>query len=180
LLYLTLSGLVKAANVPAGPDAAVPTAGGDSVYVTNNSKGVYINGIKVVTPDVASSNGVIHVIGRVLLPPSGNIVQVAQSGTSLSYLVGVVLRASQGNSNVAQVLSGNGPYTVFAPVDDAFRAAGFSTINDINSTEPNTLASILTYHVIGGRIFSSDLTNGARCQLLMEELCQLGCLQEPL
>ena len=175
MLYHTLSGLVKAANVPAGPDAAVPTAGGDSVYVTNNSKGGYINGIKVVTPDVAASNGVIHVIGRVLLPPSGNIVQVAQSDTSISYLVAVVLRASRGNSNVAQVLSGNGPYTVFAPVnDDAFRAAGFPTINDINSTEPNTLASILTYHVIGSRIFSSDLTNGARCQLIMEELCQLG------
>lgn len=71
MLYHTLSGLVKAANVPAGPDAAMPTAGGDSVYVTNNSKGGYINGIKVVTPDVAASNGVIHVIGRVLLPPSG-------------------------------------------------------------------------------------------------------------
>jgi uncharacterized surface protein with fasciclin (FAS1) repeats len=91
LLYHTLSGLVKAANVPAGPDAAV--AGGDFVYVTNNSNGVYVNGIKVVTPDVAASNGVIRVIGRVLLPPSGNIVQAAQSGTSFSYLVTAVLRA---------------------------------------------------------------------------------------
>ena len=55
-----------------------------------------------------------------------------------------------------------GPFTVFAPTNNAFKDAGFATIDDINNADPNTLASILTYHVIAGRIFSSDLTNGAK------------------
>ncbi|MDQ2863714.1 MAG: fasciclin domain-containing protein [Bacteroidota bacterium] len=162
LLYHTLAAKVMAADVPAGPNAAVATAGGDSVYVTKNSKGVFVNGVPVVKADIAASNGVIHSIGGVLMPPPGNIVVVAQSDTSLSYLVAAVLRASQGTTNVAQVLSGNGPYTVFAPTNNAFRAAGFATVSAINSADPNTLAGILTYHVVAGRVFSSDLTDGAQ------------------
>lgn len=161
LLYHTLSGEVKAANVPAGPNAPVVSAEGDSLYLTNNSNGVFVNGLRVVTADISASNGVIHSLSSVLFPPVGNIVEVAQSDTTFSYLVAAVLRASQGATNVAGVLTGAGPYTVFAPTNNAFRAAGFATIADINNADPNVLASILTYHVIAGRIFSSDLTNGA-------------------
>ncbi|MEO8765819.1 MAG: fasciclin domain-containing protein [Ginsengibacter sp.] len=162
LLYHTLAAKVGSADVPAGPNAAVVTANGDSVYVTRNGSGVFINGLPVVKADVAASNGVIHVIGRVLFPPVGNIVEVAQSDTTFSYLVAAVLRASTGSTNVAGVLTGNGPYTVFAPTNEAFRDAGFETINDINAADPNTLAGILTYHVVAGRVFSSDLADGVQ------------------
>ncbi len=162
LLYHTIASSIKSTEVPAGPNAPISTVSGAQAYVTRNSNGVFINGISVVKADVAASNGVIHVIGRVLLPPAGNIVQIAQSDTIFSYLVAAVLRASQGSTNVAQVLSGNGPFTVFAPVNNAFRNAGFATINDINNADPNMLASILTYHVIAGRIFSSDLSDGTQ------------------
>jgi uncharacterized surface protein with fasciclin (FAS1) repeats len=162
LLYHTLAAKVTSSNVPAGPNAAVATAGSDSIDVTKNSKGVFVNGVPVVKADIAASNGVIHSLGSVLMPPAGNIVEVAQADTTFSYLVAAVLRASQGTTKVAQVLAGVGPYTVFAPTNNAFRAAGFATVAAINSADPNTLASILTYHVISGRIFSSDLTDGAQ------------------
>lgn len=162
LLYHTLPATVKAADVPAGPNAVVTTAGGDAVYVTSNSKGVFVNGVPVVKADIAASNGVIHSLGGVLMPPAGNIVEVAQADTTFSYLVAAVLRAGQGTTNVAQVLTGAGPYTVFAPTNNAFRAAGFATIADINNADPNTLAGILTYHVVSGRVFSSDLTDGVQ------------------
>ena len=110
LLYHTLTALVKSSDVPAGPNAPVATAGGDSVYVTHNSNGVFINGVPVVTADISASNGVIHNIARVLLPPVGNIVEAAQADTNFSYLVAAVLRASQGTTNVADVLSGTGPF----------------------------------------------------------------------
>jgi len=70
------------------------------------------------------------------------------------------LKASQGATNVVGVLSGAGPFTVFAPTNQAFIKAGFADANAINAADPNALTSILTYHVIAGRIFSSDLTNG--------------------
>jgi len=162
LLYHTLGSKVLAASVPAGPNAKVVTAGGDSIFVTNNVSGVFVNGIKVTQADILASNGVIHTIGKVLLPPVGNIVQVASSDTTFSFLVAAVVRASTGSTNVAAVLSSGGIFTVFTPTNNAFRAAGFATIDAINAADPATLTTILTYHVIPGRVFSSDLTEGAQ------------------
>ena len=162
LLYHTIGSKIVAADVPAGPNAKVATAGGKDIFVTKNASGVFVNGVPVIKADIMASNGVIHAINKVLMPPAGNIVEAAQANPNFSYLVAAVLRASQGSTNVAEVLSGAGPFTVFAPTNDAFKAAGFATIADINKAEPNTLTSILTYHVIAGRVFSSDLTNGAQ------------------
>lgn len=161
LLYHVLPAKVMAANVPAGPNAKVVTAGGDSVFVTRNASGVFINGIDVTKADMEASNGVIHLISKVLMPPTGNIVEVAQSNQDLSFLVAAVIRASTGKTNVAQILSSGGPFTVFAPTNNAFKDAGFATIAAINAADPDVLASILTYHVLPGRVFSSDLANGA-------------------
>jgi uncharacterized surface protein with fasciclin (FAS1) repeats len=103
---------------------------------------------------------VIHAINRVLMPATGTIVQTAISNPNLSLLVAAVLRASQGTTNVAAALSGAGPLTVFAPTNQAFINAGFADADAINAADPTTLTTILTYHVIAGRIFSSDLVNG--------------------
>lgn len=162
LLYHTLGAKVMAADVPAGPNAKVVTAGGDSVFVTKNSNGVFVNGINVVKADIPASNGVIHTISKVLLPAAGNIVQVASADTTFSFLVAAVVKASSGSTNVASILSGGSILTVFAPTNNAFRAAGFATIDAVKAANANTLTTILTYHVIPGRIFSSDLTNGAQ------------------
>lgn len=161
LLYHTVSGKVAAKDVPAGPNANVATVGGKDIFLTKNNSGVFVNGINVVTADVMATNGVIHAISRVLMPPAGNIVEVAQGNPNFTYLVAAVLRASQGGTNVASVLSGAGPLTVFAPTNEAFKAAGFATIADINNAKADDLTTILTYHVISGRVFSSDLTDGA-------------------
>jgi uncharacterized surface protein with fasciclin (FAS1) repeats len=162
LSYHVLTSVVPASAVPAGPNAAVPTFDGvRQVFATRNSAGVFINGIRVTTADINASNGVIHVVERVLLPPAGNIVEVAQGNPDFSLLVAAVLRASQGTTDVAAVLSGTNPFTVFAPTNAAFQAAGFADVAAINAADPNTLAGILTYHVVNGRVFSSDLSNGA-------------------
>ncbi|MEO6818166.1 MAG: fasciclin domain-containing protein [Ginsengibacter sp.] len=161
LLYHTLSSKVLAKDVPAGPNANVATVNGKDIFLTKNDKGVFVNGINVTKADIMASNGVIHTISMVLMPPSGNIVETAVATPNFSFLVAAVLRASQGNTNVAEVLSGAGPFTLFAPTNDAFKAAGFPTIEAISQADPNTLATILTYHVVAGRVFSSDLVNGS-------------------
>lgn len=161
LLYHTIPSKIMASQVPAGPNAAVKAANGGTVYVTKNANGVFINGIQVIEADAIASNGVIHVIGNVLMPPSGNIVEMAQANPNLSFLVAAVLKA-----NLQGALSGDGPLTVFAPTNDAFKAAGFPTIESIQAADPATLTSILTYHVIGARVFSSDLTNGEQATTL--------------
>lgn len=161
LLYHTIPAEIFSANVPAGPNAKVITASNDSVFVTRNSSGVFVNGTRVSTADIDASNGVIHLLSRVLLPPAGNLVQVAQADPNFSLLVAAVLRASTGSTNVAQILATGGPFTLFAPTNAAFIAAGFADVAAINAAAPNTLTSILTHHVVPGRVFSSDLVNGA-------------------
>ena len=108
LLYHTLGSKVLAANVPAGPNEKVVTAGGDSIFVTSNASGVFVNGIKVEQADIIASNGVIHRIGRVLMPPVGNLVATAQApGSGLDSLVKAVLRATNGpggNPNLVATL----------------------------------------------------------------------------
>lgn len=164
LLYHTLPAKITAAMVPAGPNAKVITAGGDSVFVTKNAAGVFVNGIKVVTADVAADNGVIHVLAKALNKPSGNIVATAQApGSGLDSLVKAIVRANNapgGNPNLISILS-NATITVFAPSNAAFtQLLGILGTNDINNIPAATLLAVLQYHVVGGRAFSSDLANG--------------------
>lgn len=174
LLYHTVTSMVIAADVPAGPNAAVETANGNSIYLTNNDQGVFVNGVMVNQADIEASNGVIHVIGNVLMPPVGNIVETAQGNDDLSFLVAAVLRSSEGEVNVAAVLSGDNALTVFAPTNEAFQNAGFETIADIEIADPDDLAAILTYHVTSGWVFSSDLIDNQEVPMLNEETTTIG------
>ncbi|HET9745492.1 MAG TPA: fasciclin domain-containing protein [Chitinophagaceae bacterium] len=162
LLYHTIGSKIPAADVPAGPNAKVITASGDSVFVTKNSAGVFINGIKVINADVAADNGVIHTIGKVLIPAAGNIVETAVA-SGLDSLVKAVTRATTapgGDAALASTLA-SARLTVFAPTNAAFTqllgALGLTKIDDI---PVSTLLAVLRYHVVGDRAFSPDLPNG--------------------
>jgi len=85
---------------------------------------------------------------------SKNIVQVAQSTPDLSILVDAVVAAE-----LTGVLSGDGPFTVFAPTNAAFQKLDEQTLNTIIST-PSLLTALLQYHVVGGEVYAADLTNG--------------------
>jgi uncharacterized surface protein with fasciclin (FAS1) repeats len=108
----------------------------------------------VTTADVPASNGVIHVIDKVLVPPGVlNIVQMAKLNPTFSVLVEAVVAA-----NLATTLSGTGPFTVFAPTNDAFTAA----LTELTLTKAQLLASpglagILTYHVVAGNVRAANV-----------------------
>lgn len=159
LLYHVASTAIQSSAIPTAANTPVKSASNIDLYVTKNDKGVFINGATVTKADVMATNGVIHVINKVLMPPAGNIVQAAQGNANFSFLVAAVVRASQGSTNVANVLSGTGPFTVFAPTNQAFMNAGFASIAAIQAADPATLTSILTYHVVPGRVFSTDLVD---------------------
>jgi len=167
LLYHTIGAKIEAANVPAGPNAKVITANGDSVFVTSNANGVFINGIQVTNADVAADNGVIHVINRVLLPPSGNTVEtaVASGLDSLVKAVTTATTAMGGDPTLANTLS-TAELTVFAPTNAAFtQLLSDLSLSDINDIPINTLLAVLRYHVVANRAFSSDLANGTLAML---------------
>lgn len=159
LLYHVLGQEIMSNVIPMGT-TELSTVNEAKAYVTKNANGVFVNGAAVTMADVNASNGVVHVINKVLMPPTGNIVQTAQANPDLSYLVAAVVHASSGSVDFAAVLSSNGPYTVFAPTNQAFQNAGFLTVEDIEAMDPDVLAGILTYHVLQARVFSSDLSEG--------------------
>jgi transforming growth factor-beta-induced protein len=114
-----------------------------------------LNQATVIGADVAASNGVIHVIDKVLVPPGVlNVVQMAQSNPTFSVLVEAVVAA-----NLAGTLSDTmKSFTVFAPSDAAFVAA----LTELSTTKADLLArpdlgAILTYHVVSGNVRAADV-----------------------
>ncbi|MGZ3924455.1 MAG: fasciclin domain-containing protein [Flavisolibacter sp.] len=160
LLYHVLGSKVVAAQVPT-TYTELTMLDNKKAYIIRKSGGVFINGSAVVAADIEAKSGVIHAIDHVLLPPQGNIVEVAAANPNFSYLVAAVQRAG-----LVSALAGPGPLTVFAPTNQAFIDAGFPTIASIQAAPPSALIPILTYHVTAGRVFSSDISNGQVVHML--------------
>lgn len=135
-------------TLSSGPDQAKISLGIDK-------QNVKLNGSSSVTAaDITASNGVIHVIDKVLLPPT--VVGIAISNPAFSILVEAAVKA-----DLAGTLSGTGPFTVFAPTNTAFQALfsalGVSGIADLTREQ---LTPILLYHVVSGNVRSSQLMSG--------------------
>jgi uncharacterized surface protein with fasciclin (FAS1) repeats len=156
LKYHVLAALVTSTSVPAS-DAVTPLLG-TKLFASRNANGVFMNGIKVKQADVSASNGVIHVIEGVLIPPTKTIAQIAASDTSFSFLVAAVSKVG-----LLDEISGPGKFTVFAPTNAAFRAAG---ITDIDAVPLATLETVVKYHVLATNVFASDLINNTTAQTI--------------
>jgi uncharacterized surface protein with fasciclin (FAS1) repeats len=114
---------------------------------------VMIDGATVIATDIKCSNGVIHVIDQVILPSDKDIVDTAVSAGSFKTLVAAVKAAG-----LVETLQGKGPFTVLAPTDEAFAKLPKGTIASLLKPEnKKQLQAILTYHVIPGRAFASDV-----------------------
>jgi transforming growth factor-beta-induced protein len=120
-------------------------------------QGVVLNGsVNVVTADIEASNGVVHVIDGVLVPSLeasivGTIVAPAYFNRNFTTLVSAVVAA-----DLLPTLLGEGPFTLFAPTNEAFAAAGITTLPDVE-----TLTAVLTYHVLSGEVRAADLPSGS-------------------
>jgi uncharacterized surface protein with fasciclin (FAS1) repeats len=142
----------------------VPTVEGKNVHIYKNFRGVFVSpdgkDFKTVTAaDNEASNGVVHIIDGVLLPPSGlqndkpNIVELAQSVDDLSTLVAAVVAG-----DLAETLSSPGPFTVFAPTNEGFGKLPAGTVDTLLKPEnKDQLVDILTYHVLGQEVPSKAL-----------------------
>ena len=156
LLYHVIGSKAMSTDLATGylPTLATFSDNNMSVYIELDN-GVYINGgTMVTTPDIEADNGVIHVVDKVILPPS--VVDIAIANNNFSILVSAVVKAG-----LVDALSAEGPLTVFAPTNAAFDALftelGVSGIDDLTAEQ---LIPILTYHVVSGNVLSSGLSNG--------------------
>jgi transforming growth factor-beta-induced protein len=157
LLNHVISGNVKAADVTTGYVATLNNAGPDQnmvqVYL-QTSNGVMVDGSQVINADVMASNGVIHAIDKVILPAT--VVSHAINNPGFSILVQAVVKAG-----LVDALNATGPFTVFAPTNDAFNALFTDLgVNGIDDLTAEQLTPILLYHVVSGNIRASQVTSG--------------------
>ena len=155
LLYHVVSGSVASADVTDGMSAEA--LNGDSLDFTVSDGSVMVNDATVTIADVMASNGIIHVIDKVLMPPADlvDIPTVAQGTGIHTALVAAVVQAE-----LLTTLQGEGPFTVFAPTDDAFTAAGIDLAALDNEEGKAALTDILLYHVYSGSVAAADVTDG--------------------
>lgn len=154
LTYHVVSGSNTASTLT--DNLVVPTLfTGRNVIVNKKGANVYVNGVQVTTADVTASNGVAHVIGKVLSPPAGNIIATAAAASRFTQLISLVRAAG-----LEATLNGTGPFTVFAPNDNAFRALPNSVVEYL-TRNTTALSQVLLYHVLSGSaVFSSFIASG--------------------
>ena len=157
LTYHVVSGKVMSTDLTDGMEAAALNQ--DTLTFSVSSSEVKVNDAVVTLADVESSNGVIHVIDKVLMPPA-DPVYVDIPATAQSTGIHTALVAALSQANLVTALQSEGPFTVFAPTDQAFTDAGIDLTTFDTDEEIATLVDILTYHVYSGAVPSSAVTDG--------------------
>ncbi len=152
LTYHVVPGSVMAADVVKLNKAK--TVQGQDVAIKVDGGKVKVNGANVIATDIKCSNGVIHIIDAVILPSeTPDIVDTAVKAGQFTTLVAAVKAAG-----LVDTLKGEGPFTVFAPTDAAFGKLPTEAIQDLLKPEnKEKLASILTYHVVPGKVMAADV-----------------------
>lgn len=158
LLYHVLGSVVKSADVATGYVSTLAGAhsGNMSLLVDVSESGVKLNGSSnVVATDVVATNGIIHAIDQVILPPT--VVDIALANSNFTHLVQAVVRAG-----LVDALKAEGPFTVFAPTNQAFEALFTALqVTDVNGISVETLTAVLLGHVVSGNVASTALSSGS-------------------
>ena len=145
LTYHVAAGKSTAAQL--GRHPRLTTVSGQGVRPQHRDKELFVNDSRVLTADIVCSNGIIHVIDTVLIPNSDDILKTAAKARTFRTL-GAAVKAAM----LEEALKGDGPFTVFAPTDDAFAKLPKETLASLLKPENKaTLGRILRYHVVQGR-----------------------------
>jgi transforming growth factor-beta-induced protein len=160
LTYHVVPGTVMAADVVKVKGAK--SLNGQRIDVVVDNGTVSVDNAKVIKTDIQCSNGVIHVIDSVILPSSDTIQTVATNAKMFGTLLAAVKAAG-----LVEVLNSEGPFTVFAPTDEAFAKLPKGTVESLLKPEnKDKLISILKYHVVAGRVYSEDAVAAKRAATL--------------
>jgi len=153
LTYHVINSSVDAAAAIASAGSTVTMVNGDNIGLSLDGDNLLVNTATVITTDIMTDNGIIHVIDAVLMPPAErgeptlNIVDTAVSAGTFSTLVSVL----QATGLDAALADESASFTVFAPTDDAFAMVGEETLN-LLLENPDILSEILLQHVVGAEV----------------------------
>ena len=173
LLYHLIADEVPAVDLQDG--TMLTTLLGDELSVTETSGHILIDGVTLIEKDIEASNGLIHVIDRVLLPPGfaaapvvpvangnlPNLVQMIKSNEGFETLL-----AGLEAANLIEQLQGDGPFTILAPTDEAFRNLVDSSSEELIDRLDNEPGTFLLYHIIPGALSTAAVRDGLELRTL--------------
>jgi uncharacterized surface protein with fasciclin (FAS1) repeats len=153
---------------------AAKTIQGQEVAIKVADGKVTVNNSTVVKTDIECSNGVIHVIDSVIIPAekssTPDIVDTAVKAGKFNTLVAAVKAAG-----LVETLKGEGPFTVFAPTDEAFAKLPKGTVESLLKPEnKEKLIAILTYHVVPGKVMAKDVVNLTEAKTVQGSALQIA------
>ena len=144
------------------------TVNGQRFDITKRDGKLTAGSANIIATDINCSNGVIHVIDQVLLPEQTRIPAVAKMAGQFNTLLAAVSAAG-----LADVLNGDGPFTVFAPTDDAFNSLPKGTVETLLKPEnQQQLVDILKYHVVSGRVYADQAAEARQATTLLGNLVE--------
>ncbi|MBP8001491.1 MAG: fasciclin domain-containing protein [Chloroflexi bacterium] len=165
LLYHVINGNYTAPNV--ANLATLPTLLGEHIaFSVQNGTIVLNDSIKVTVTDMPASNGVVHIIDTVLLPPINSLITSPLGSSDMSI---TEVLANQGNFTtfldlvdqaglMSMLADTNTVYTVFAPTDEAFASTSSAMLTQWMAN-PDELKTILLYHIVGDKLSINQLAN---------------------
>ncbi|MGB5244510.1 MAG: fasciclin domain-containing protein [Lutimonas sp.] len=158
LLYHVLGAKVLSTQLPA--DGMAKMLNDEMIYLGYLTNSVLVNGLSTITAvDIEKDNGVIHVIDRTLVPPAGDIVDIAaalaNSGDASEFTVLVSLLTNPAYADITEAIKDADNITVFAPTDAAFGEIA----SVIPTLTEGQIRTVLLYHATNGRVFSTQLVN---------------------
>jgi uncharacterized surface protein with fasciclin (FAS1) repeats len=184
LTYHVVPGEVRAAQVVNISSAETLNGASITITVTEDGK-VMIDNATVIATDIETTNGIIHVIDAVILPGKFNTsFKAATASVSADDDMGYSMKRTgppiYGLANKAglttlataieavglnKTLNTDGPFTVFAPTNEAFAALPEGTLEALLQ-DPEALTNILLYHVVAGEVKAADVVNLTEATML--------------
>jgi uncharacterized surface protein with fasciclin (FAS1) repeats len=167
LLYHVYSGKLLSKDIKNG--LVIEMVSGENAVFSKSydTYGTYVcklQNAKITGDDNKASNGVIHVIDKILSPSTQkNLIELAQSTGVHNILVEAIKKAG-----LVDILNGEGPFTVFAPTDTAFKNAAI-TLDNLDTFDRDTLKKTLLYHVYVGKVISTDIMDGSVIEMASGE-----------
>lgn len=175
LLYHVISGEIFAVDIVQLNSAE--TLLGEPVAISLDGESVKLNDSRVIITDIEAVNGVIHVIDSVLLPSAEEMAEDEMMKTIVDIAVedgrfNTLVTALQA-AGLDEALAGEGPFTVFAPTDEAFAQLPDGTVEALLADIP-ALSNILTYHVVNGQVLAADVAGLSSAETLQGQYLEIA------
>ena len=154
--YLILRQRLAIDSTPMGFNQELTASNGQKLYLTHwvneRDTAVVVNGVRISTLSRPASNGLTNIADGLIYPSSFADVKAAVSGdANLTFFNAALIQ-----SGLADQLKTGGPYTIFAPVNQAFTNARINSVDDVYNMDPSTLKALVQAHIVDDRRFIYD------------------------